>query len=453
MSSSAGMQKRLGPILLSPGVTPIQILVFTSVVLAASFTNAFANLMQPLLVTEQLHVATGQQGVVMGALSTTQQMAVLLVIGLSGVLADRFGRRRVLMGALAGFAVCMWIYPLVSVLAALFLMRFAWGASFTGLTAGAATKMMDYPANSSRGKFLSLMIVTQAGGGAVFMTLFSSRIVSWLKGLGLTSAEAIRYGFWLMSLVAVVGLVVAFVFLAKDDPKPDEIGSRSESGRPGLGETIAGFGRVLGHARVNPRFAVVLLIGAVIRTDSVVLGAFLGLWIIQAGIAQGVAPIEATKTIGIILAIGQISQFVTPPLFGWLADRMDRLTLLIVAMGMTAIAFGSFGLVSNVFSVWMMVVAVMVGLAEGAQSISANALLGEECPPDIRGAAIGAFTFLGTGSVLIISLLAGYLFDKVGHSAPFVMEGLLNLAVCIAAIALVQKNRRSDRASREASAP
>ena len=104
------------------------------------------------------------------------------------------------------------------------------------------------------------------------------------------------------------------------------------------------------------------------------------------GFAQGIAPIEATRTIGVILAIGQISQFVTPPLFGWLADRVDRLTLLIAAMGMTAVAFGSYGLIGDVFSVWMMVVAVLVGLAEGAQSISANAVLGEECPRrDSRG--------------------------------------------------------------------
>ena len=254
MTASVPAQRRLGPILLSPGVTPAQILIFTGVVLAASFSNNFANLMQPLLVTEQLRVPSAGQGVVMGALATTQQAAVLLFIALSGALADRVGRRWVLMAALIGFTLCLWTYPLVSALSGLFLLRFAWGAAYTGLTAGGATKMMDYPDNNSRGKFLSLMIITQAGGGALFMALFSSRIVSWLKSLGLASAEAIHYGFWLMSLVAIAGLVLALFFLAKDRP-PRAKGRRSAARRPACERPSAGSPRcspTRGSIRASP---------------------------------------------------------------------------------------------------------------------------------------------------------------------------------------------------------
>ena len=442
MTGAAASQKRLGPILLSQGVTPAQVAIFLTVILCANFSSGFMNLVQPLLITELLHVPAGQQGVLMGALTTTQHFAVLLVISVAGVLSDRIGRRWILILALTGFLVSMWVYPLVAAVWMLFAVRFLFGVSTTGLTAGGATKIMDYPDNRSRGKFISLMMVVQAAAAAIFMTLVSRRVVAWLRDLGLSDAEAIRYGFWAMSLITILGVVIAAAFLAKDAP-PGRTDTATRTPGLSLRESIASIGAVFAEARKNPRLAVVLLIGGVIRTDSVILQAFLGLWIVQAGRQQGVDPIEATKTIGLLLAIGQISGFVTPPLFGWLADRVDRLILLNASLAMTAVAFCSFGLVHDVFGYGMIICAVMVGLAEGAQSISANALLGEECPPRMRGRAIGVFTFLGTLSVLAISLVAGALFDKVGHAAPFVMEGALNLLVCIVVVLfLVRANRR-----------
>lgn len=125
---------------------------------------------------------------------------------------------------------------------------------------------------------------------------------------------------------------------------------------------------------------------------------------------------------------------------------MDRLTLLNASLALTAVAFCSFGLIQDVFSYGMIICAVMVGLAEGAQSISANALLGEECPPEMRGRAMGVFAFLGAISVLAISLVAGALFDRVGHAAPFVMEGLLNLVVCTLVAWLIRANKRRSAA-------
>lgn len=433
-------QRRLGPILLAPGITRAQIFIFFFVICTASISERFVGLLQPLFLTQQLRIPVEHQGELTGMLESAKQVAILLLIGVAGALADRIGRRTVLMMAVFGFGLCFLAYPFVTAVWALFIIRFIWGGSFACWTAGGATKMMDYPDNASRGKFISLMFVVQIGFGAVFLAFVGSRLLGWFRDAGFTPDQTVRYGFWSMALVALSGAVVAFFFLKRDGV------ARAAGQRVGiLGELKAlssSIGEVFAHARSNPRFALTLMIGLVIRTDTVVIYAFLTLWIVSAARIAGVDAIEATKTAGMLLAILSAAQFITPPIFGYLADRFNRLGLLLFALLLTTIAFLSFALVHDVFGNMMIIAVVLVGLAEGAQIIAAQSLFGQEAPDHIRGAATGVFTFLGNISVLAINLLGGYLFDKVAFNSPFVMEGVLHLVFFIAAVAIAFRQSR-----------
>jgi MFS family permease len=444
--SPAIVNKRIGPIVLAPGVQPIQILFYIVATMACTFATAFASLMQPVLLNQQLHVPVGQQGTLTGALGFTQQGAVLLLIGVAGVLADRLGRRIILMMALMGFMACLWVYPFVSSVAALFVIRFFWGMFSTGHTAGGATMLMDYPEERSRGKFISLIAIVYAGLIFGYNLKFASHLTSWLRSAGLDSNQAIRGAFWIISAICLLGLFTAFFFLKKDRP------SRAADHATPHPRTnlLKAWKHIFAHARTNPRFAAVMLIATVVRTDSAILTSFLGLWVIQAARHHGIDPIEATKTVGFLLAVGNITTLAASPFFGWLSDRIDRLTMLITALGVVGVAFCCFGLISDVFSPWMVAVVFLVSLAEGGQQLAANALLGEAAPPELRGAALGIFTWVGVVSVLAINLLAGVVFDKAGQSAPFVMEGVLCLAVFLAALRLVWRQRQTERAKAEA---
>lgn len=454
MSETAVTQKSFGPIKLAPGVKQSQIFIFLSVVLPAGWTSGFFGLMQPLIINQQLGVPAGHQGMLAGMLGSTQQAAFLIFISLAGGFADHFGRRTALIFSLLGFAMCAVFYPFVGMVWMLFVVRFLQGAFQTGWTAGGATKIMDYPDNGSRGKFISLMLICQSGSAAIVVSLITSRMPSWFRDAGFSNADATRYSFWIIALVALAGAASAFLFLEKDshrhlaakalgksDPLP------AETKGNGLVETIRRMGEVLAHARKNPRFGVIMLIGAVIRTDGVIMSTFLGLWIVNAAKLQGMDAIEATKTIGLLGAIMSAAAFITPPLFGVLADKMNRLNLLIISLGMTAVGFCAVGLIDNVFGQAMILVIVFIGLAEGAQTVSAQSLFAEEAPAHLRGSAMGLFAFLGTSSVLLINLLGGYLFDKAGFTAPFVMEGLLNLVFLVMALVMVRGQRRKDAAS------
>ena len=448
MNESADTREYLGPIRLAAGEKRSQVLLFLTVVLPAGWATGFFTLMQPLIINEQLGVPAGNQGMLAGLLGSAQQAAFLIFISLAGAFADHCGRRTALIIALLGFALCAVVYPLAGVVWMLFVVRFLQGAFQTGWTVGGATKIMDYPDNDSRGKFVGLMLICQSGSAAIVVSLITSRMPSWFRNAGFPAAEATRYSFWIMAVVALAGAASAFFFLEKDSHRHLAVkGHGKPESRPvtrkrgNLAETLSRIGAVLAHARKNPRFAVVLLLGAVIRTDSVIMGTFLGLWIVNAAKLRGMDAIEATKTIGLLTGIMSVAAFVTPPLFGILADRMNRLKLLLISMGATALGFGAIGLIENVFGLAIIAVIIGIGIAEGAQTISAQSLFAEEAPAHLRGSAMGLFVFLGTSSVVLINLLGGYLFDAVGFTAPFVMEGALNLVFLILALLMIRGQR------------
>ena len=448
MNEPPDTQQSLGPITLAPGVRRSQIFFFLAVVLPAGWTSGFFNLMQPLLINQQLGVPAGQQGMLAGLLGSTQQAAFLIFISLAGGLADHYGRRSALIFSLLGFSLCAIFYPLVGVVWLLFVVRFLQGAFQTGWTAGGATKIMDYPDNNSRGKFVSLMLICQSGSAAIVVSLVTSRMPSWFRDAGFSNADATRYSFWIMAVVALAGAASAFFFLEKDSHRhlaakePGKFEPAPAAGRRNrLVEALSRSREVLAHARRHPRFAVILLLGAVIRTDSVIMSTFLGLWIVNAAQLRGIDAIEATKTIGLLSAIVSVAAFVTPPLFGILADRVNRLTMLVTSLIVTAMGFCAIGLIDNVFGQALIAVIVVIGIAEGAQTIAAQSLFAEEAPAHLRGSAMGLFVFLGTSSVLLISLLGGYLFDRAGFTAPFVMEGLLNFAFLAVALAMIRSQR------------
>jgi MFS family permease len=202
---------------------------------------------------------------------------------------------------------------------------------------------------------------------------------------------------------------------------------------------------VFGHARENPRFALILLIGSVVRTDSVILGAFVGLWVVNAGRLEGIDPITATRTAGLLTAIRLVTGAGGLLLFGPVADRWNRVRLVLFAVALTAVGFAAFGLVGDVFGFGMIAVVVLIGIAEGAQSIASQSLIAQEAPVHLRGSSMGVFAFLGTASLMIANLVGGRLFDKAGFASPMLMESALHLAALIAALLLLRAQRSTAR--------
>lgn len=444
MSSPPLPQRSIGPIKLAPGVLPSQVAVFVFVVVAALCVVTFLPMMQAFVFKEILQVPKAEHGKLAGNLVTAQQLAVLFFVGITGALADRIGRKTVLSIAVAGYAACMVAYPLAGGVAMLFVLQFLFGMMTTGHITGSSTLMADYPDNASRGKFVAAMLLLQAGVSAVMVGWVAARLPSWLVASGADQATAGRWAFWIVAGLALLALVVALVFLR--EPPRSGMGAHGPAAAPArsLGEGLRTFWdnlrKVVAYGRENPRFGLVMTMGLVIRSDYFVMLSFVSLWVVNAATSAGVASSEALKTAGLLMLTFKLSTAAAQAVFGFVADSVDRSRLLVWSLLFTGLALCATALVTDVFSVGMYVVVGLIGVAESALIVCGQSMLGQEAPPHLRGSATGIFYFCGTLGVVVMSFIAGRLFDQIGYAAPFVMVGLLNLV--FAAIGAVLVFRR-----------
>ena len=443
MSLPSDMQKYIGPIKLAPGVAPGQIFIFMFVVVSALCINIFLPMMQVFVFTEILHVAKSEQGRLAGNLLTTQQLAALIFFGIAGSLADRLGRKKVLAVAILGYAACLTAYPLAGGVLMLFALQFLFGIMSTGNVAGTASMIADYPDNQSRGKFVALNLLVQAAVSGVLVGWVGARLPGWLVSSGVDTQLAGRYTFWTLATLGVLAASVAWWFL-ENPPRVGKVVLPSTEGASQSKILVENLRRVIAYGRKNPRFGLVMLMGFVIRSDYMVMLSFVSLWVVNSASALGVPTVEALKTAGLLLLTFKIATASSQLIFGFVADRVNRSAMLIASLAMTGISLSSAIFISDVFGPGMYALVAFIGATESALIVCGQAILGEEAPVELRGSALGIFYFNGTLGVVVMSVIAGFLFDKMGYAAPFVMIGILNLFFALWGLVLVLRRKRSD---------
>ena len=421
--------KRLGPICLSPGVEPWHVGVFMAVMTIASCLIGFVAVVQPYLLTEVLHVPASQQGRLTGFLNTAQYGAVALCVIAAGGLADIVGRKPMLIMAMIGLIVMLIALPFAGSIAALFALRCLMGVSSTGHIAGTTTMIVDYPSNATRGKFISLMFIVQAVVQSALVGWLLPHMPAFLIAHGVDRTTALRCSLWALAAIGVIGLIIAVLFLREPPRQPG-----AEARPLSLKAVVATAGQVLAHSRIDPVFGLILLTSFVIRSDFFVTQSFMSVWVMGASKLQGVAAPQALKTVGLCSLMWTSASAVSPLILGFIADRVNRVAMLLGALVVAALAFSSTLLVHDVSGPLILVIFFGIGVAEMAQTVSSSAALGERAPPHLRGSAIGFFVLTGTISVVVISYLAGILFDRLGFVAPFLFLAILNIVFVAAAV-------------------
>jgi MFS family permease len=166
-------------------------------------------------------------------------------------------------------------------------------------------------------------------------------------------------------------------------------------------------------------------------------GAFFSLWFVRAGAAQDISSGDAIIKAGITMSALLLANWIWAPVFGYLLDRISRVTGLLIAMSLASIGYFCIGLVDDPYDMSVMLPATFVlGIGEISAVIAGNALLGQEAPAQIRGAAVGVFGLVGTLGILFATYAGGQVFDQIGYSAPFTMMAGVNALVVVWAIAV-----------------
>ena len=119
-----------------------------------------------------------------------------------------------LIMAIIGLTTTLLALPFAGSIMALYALRFLMGASTTGHIAGTTTMMVDFPANETRGKFLSLMLIVQAVVQSALVGWLLPHTPAFLVAHGVDRVTALRCSLWDLAAIGVIGLIVAVLFLA-----------------------------------------------------------------------------------------------------------------------------------------------------------------------------------------------------------------------------------------------
>ncbi len=416
-----------GPFWLTPGIRPVNAIAFFFSSFMFVTLVTFLNFVQPYVLNEILQIPPEQQGRVTGMLNFVHEGVALIVMGLVGAWSDQTGRRTLMIVGLAIWMVGLLLFPTATEVAQLYTYRIVVAVGVAISSVMVIATMQDYPQEVSRGKW---------GGINSFNTSFAILLVSlvlvrlpnWLADAGMDSVQAGRWTFWIGAGLAFLSAVVI------------RLGwyGGSIAGSTARASPFAGFVAGLGAARANPRLSLAYGAAFAARGDMVVVGAFFSLWFVRAGAEQGISSADALVRSGITLAALLVANWIWAPTFGFLLDRISRVTGLCIAMTLAAFGYFTIGQVDDPYDLPVMLSATFVlGIGEISAVIAGNALLGQEAPARIRGAAVGVFGLVGTVGILFATLAGGQVFDTFGYGAPFTMMAGVNLVIAVWALLVI----------------
>jgi MFS family permease len=171
------------------------------------------------------------------------------------------------------------------------------------------------------------------------------------------------------------------------------------------------------------------------RSDLALKGAFISLWAIQAGLAERINPAQAMATVGILFGLMQVVAIFWNVVFGYINDRVNRVTGMAIAMGLAGIGYSSMAFVSSPLDFSMLPFFGLLSIGSASAIAASVTLAGQEAPANERGAIMGANQLCGAVGMMFAFTVGGWLFDK-WWPAPFVMAGVLQLVLCVVAIVI-----------------
>ncbi|PKO76542.1 MAG: MFS transporter [Betaproteobacteria bacterium HGW-Betaproteobacteria-15] len=348
----------------------------------------------------------GASALVVGLIEGLAEATALIVKVFSGVLSDWWGRRKGL--AVAGYALGALSKPLFAL------------APGMGLVVTA--RLLDRVGKGVRGAPRDALVADLAPpalrGAAFGLRQSLDTVGAFLGpllavGLMLLWHDDFRAVFW----VAVVPglLAVALLVLGVHEPE-HAVGARR--GNPIRRENL----RRLGSA-----YWWVVGLGAVF-TLARFSEAFLVLRAAQSGVPVALVPLVMVAMNGVYAASAYP--------FGRLADRMDHRSLL--ALGLAVLIVADLVLASGTHWATLLAGVALWGLHMGMTQGLLATMVADTAPADLRGTAFGFFNLVSGGALLVASVVAGLLWDRLG--APFTFyAGAAFSALALAGLLLRQR--------------
>ena len=420
----------LGPFWITPGISRVNagVLLFSGFSLISLLT--FMAFIQPYLLQEVLHVPEDQQGSLTGMLGFIQEAIVIMLASFVGASSDKFGRRIVYVIGVCLFAAAYIVYPLAETVPQLYAFRIFYAVGFAAATVMLHVCLAEYSQEASRGRWLG-MVGFMNGLGVVVMAFGLSRLPQFFVSLGYDSIQAVRFSYWTFASYLLLLAVLLRFGLA---PGKHSVHRRTSS----LKVAREGFRA----ARENPRVLLAYGMAFASRGDLAILTMFFSLWLVQRGTELGFTAAESIAKAGMLFGLSQLVGLLWSYPIGIILDRLPRMTAMCVAFGLATIGYFALGQIDDPFGRTILIACVLAGMGESSVLIAGGTLIGQEAPAKARGAVLGTYSLMGAAGIMILTFVGGFLFDKVGKTAPFIMMGCINLAVLTAALLLRNAENR-----------
>ena len=346
---------------------------------------------------------------VIGLIAAVSPFAGVLFSFPVGVLADRWGKKRLLLVSGVVLVAAPLLYLLVGNPFWLIPIRFFHGIATAILTPVASAFILGaYPESKGEklGLFSSATLV-----GRTLAPLLGGALISWFLYLGGALPYRAVY-----ATAFVLAIPALFFVLSLDRGAGGEAGPRPARVKP------VDFLRGLRDFLRNRRLLGTSLVEMATYFAYGVLETYLPLYL--AGL--GVPPYQ----IGLVFSLQVLSIALTKPLFGKLADRVDRRVQVLSGIVLLAAATAAIPLFSSIILV--AAVSVIFGLAVSISTVATSSYVAEVVKREQIGASIGGLSSLMDIGHSSGPFVAGLVITAMNIAAGF----LAGAAACVIAIVL-----------------
>ncbi len=413
---------------------------------------AIPAMMQPAFLKDIIKVSGDFFGSINGAMQSIGQVAMLLFIGVLGVLSDRIGRKPLAVIGFAVLAISFLLFLYSNTIASF--LRIPSDAAATFCAALSFTSDQDVFRSFSPGLLMAYLIRFVIGFGLVMVfPQFKAMIADYtdekgrgkgmafnglMIGLGallvftvfspLGRRSGIEMLFYASALIGVVGVGMSFLGLRERLPERKEHN--------------AGVKELIHVVRESLAMKASYLCALVTRVDVPITATYLITWAVKVGPRYGMSSETASFKGAVPMMVMSTFTLVAFPVFGILLDRWGRiptiiLTLFLGGMGFLIIA----GAPSPFLSSATLIGVTLVGCSVCGAVVGSSALAADASPPELMGSTLGGLNTMAQVGLIFFLAIGGVLFDKVGPGGVFLVKGMANIVVGVYIFAVRKKIR------------
>lgn len=333
-----------------------------------------------------------------GIMGSVTGVSFAVAAPLWGIVADRFGRRPMVLRSMLGGAVVLAAMGLVTSVSQLLVLRIIQGA-VTG-TVGASIAMVS---GVTPRKHLGFSL------GLMQTAVFSGMAIGPLLGGMVADRMGYRIPFYAAGAMLLFSALLVLLFTRESFSREQAGARRAES--------------ALSIVRTTPGFTAMLVVFLAVNLAGTIAGPIFPLFvekILGAGAAKG------TIT-GLLMAVGGVLGALGAVGIGHLGDRVGQKKMLVACTLMSGLFCVPQALATSVGQLFGL--RAVLGLASGGTGPSINAIVGKLTPRSSYGRVYGLTSSVSSLGAAAGPLLGGVLASAMGLRLPFVVTGVMLMII------------------------